>query len=163
MEWEAEDKPALVLLIQQFIPKWDLGWAAPHHSGHWQPWPMATVQGSASHSCMYKPFSISGKPFNISGTPFNISASLTTTSALVTRNKGCFNRRNSLKCKAWAPDSCCAWSCSGHRAVLTSPSHNHCFLLLYVGNNLITTVLTKPPKWCFSCKRGACKDSFLGV
>lgn len=128
MEGEAEDKPALVSLIQQCIPTWDLGWAAPHHTGHWQPWPMATVQGTASlclHSCLYKPFSISGKPFNISGTPFNISASLTTTSASVTRNKGCFNRRNSLKCKAkvpQTPDSCCAWSCSGQGcAHLTFP------------------------------------------
>lgn len=89
---------------------------------------------------------------------------LTTTGASVRRNEGCFNRRNSLKCKAkvpWTPDFCCALHCSGHRALLTWPSRDHCFLLMYVGNNFITTVLTKPPKWCFSCKRDACKDFFL--
>lgn len=152
MEWE-RTKPALALLIQQFIPKWkDLECAPPHHTGHWQPWPMAILEGTGSpclHSHMYK--------------PFNISVYLTTTSASVRRNEGCFNRRNSLKCKAkvpWTPDFCCALHCSGHRALLTWPSRDHCFLLMYVGNNFITTVLTKPPKWCFSCKRDACKDFF---
>lgn len=79
-------KPALVLLIQQFIPKWkDLECAPPHH------WPLTARSNARAgslclHSYVYKLFSISG--------------CLTTTNASVRRNKGFFNRRNSLKCKA---------------------------------------------------------------
>lgn len=90
--------------------------------------------------------------------PFNISGYLTTTSATAKGNEGWFSGTKSLKCNArWTPavhypawdTGFCSSSalCSVHLTfhLLIQPPCDHCFLLIYVGNNFITTVCTKKP------------------